>query len=861
MGSAKPRVNVADGGTSSGRAAADVLLSSRTMADALLGPRLDSALARILLDERHVSAATLEEAVRQQLLHGGALDTLLLEADAIDEATLTDALGRAWGTPKLSVSHIDQPHPTALSALPTRMALAMNVVPIFHDADGLHVAVVAPLDRGLIRELADLVKQAVIAHVVPEVRLRQAQAVAWGVGLDRRMDSLLRKLEAAVSAAVPVPAVPVETPHTTQSHDAAVAWSLADALGHLATQDSRDGVGRVAVAFARRFLPFAAMLGVRHGDAIGWWRSGVVEGARATCPATFFAESLAIPLDSVLHSALSTPSPTIGRPPIAAGNTAFLSWLGRRRPRTLLIVPIVVGGRAVGALVGDGGIRELELSELSELVGFSSRLGPALEGLLRQRRRAHPSVLPIENSQPAAPQTTPSSIVPATSFAAAVPGGTIRLDRGPGDGTSPFARDYVPPSPPTQDASIVDEASFQLPVLDRLPPVPGLFSVDESRAPAAWRGALQHTVERGLQGGTSHSGLRIFVEEDEDWEDVVYDVAHAKELDAAAARPLSPVTMAVTSVPTSRSAPMPPPGGSGPASKRTPSPDDLVDQLQGLDEGLVRDARAALISLGDAALPALGRGFPGRLVVDPFDPAEHVRRPNGLGPLIDVLAALEVAGLSVAGAHVDSRYPAHRYAAVLLFAHTPHPRAIELLRPRLHDHEHRVRDLAAEALLPLVEHAAFDGLLIHLRGRLHSPVIEARRRAMELVGMYRDVASIPLLIDGLEPPAPLELLEPARAALRLITCHDFGTKSRLWRRWWSKAKVRSHQEWLLDALEADEFRLRTQAGAELQRQIGDFGYRADGDKKSQASAMRVARQRIHQRAPTRPPRKPAPAEA
>ena len=268
---------------------------------------------------------------------------------------------------------------------------------------------------------------------------------------------------------------------------------------------------------------------------------------------------------------------------------------------------------------------------------------------------------------------------------------------------------------------------------------------------------------------------------------------------------------------------------------------ELVELLFAGDDDLVARASRELVSRGLAAVPALGERFPGRLRVDPFDPGENVRTTAALGPLVDVLGRLGNDGLDAAVTHVDSRYPAHRFAAVLLFALTPDSRAMDLLRSRLHDAEPRVQRLAAEALMPFLAHPRFETLLVHLRERAAATTkpypVEARRRATELLGEFRDVGAIPLLMTLL---GFNEMQEPARHALRAITLQDFGARPKAWEKWWARAKKRSRLDWLLEALSSEELSLRSAAHRELADLAGDdFGYRADADKRARQRAVDV----------------------
>jgi len=947
--------------------------------------QLDSALAKALLSGAagvDVDRAAVEAAVNQQLIHGGTLDTLLLEAGVIDEPTVARALSLAWQTAPVSTTSIEDPDQRAVSLLPARMAVAMGLVPFALDDDGtLHVACRAPLDTGLIAEVGALIRATVVAHVVPEVRLCQGLAAAYDHELDERFVALLRQL-APTSKAVQHAGGDVDTTTARVSEDPIVTWDLVEAMAHLAAQDSRDGIARVAVAFARRFLPFAAVFGVRDNAAVGWHRSGPAEGVQ------FTARPFPIPDDGFLAQALSSPSPVLLKPDLATGNAAVFGWLGRRRPKTVLVVPIVVARRPVGALYADGGIRQRDPRDVGELVGFGARLGPAFESLLRQRHRAHPSLfpqpalslppmaiepvmllpgpppmpgqssvppmpsslsslpslLPMSSTSLPAPPPLPtppppsglsmpsmSSSIPSMSSSTVAPPGS----EPPRDGTSPFARGYItsvplpapppmPTSPPSTSPSMpmtsslprtsssslaslsIDGAPRDAFVLTgmgaplnehlqqqmRVPPPSApqqpsssaLFKMGDDNAPAAWRGALTDTVEKGLQGG---SGNRDVVDDDDlNWEAVVYDPAHAAELEPGTADkgdrgldfpslssstladlygdsddnseisipppplPSSSVTFPpIDAIDSTSTAPVPSSSSSSSSSTRDPplatmSHKDLVELLFAGDDDLVARAGRELVGRGLAAVSALGERFPGRLRVDPFDPGENIRTTAPLGPLVDVLGRLGNDGLDAAVGHVDSRYPAHRFAAVLLFAQTPDTRAMDLLRNRLHDAEPRIQKLAAEALVPFLAHPRFESLLLHLRERAAASTrpypVEARRRAAELLGEFRDVGAVPLLMGLL---GYSEMQDTARQALRAITLQDFGARPKAWEKWWARAKKRSRLDWLLEALSSEELGLRSSAHRELADLAGDdFGYRADADKRARQRAVEVWQQ-------------------
>lgn len=861
-----------------------------------MAPRLDTPLSRALLDAGSLDPAALEEAVQDQVIHGGALDTLLLERGAVSERVLAALLAQSWGTEPVPLEAFAKPAPEAVRALPERMALAMKICPYAVEGTAVHVLCASPLDRGLIQEVSALLLKALVPHVVPEVRLRQALERAYGTALDERYASLLAELNVPATARAQAPLSDMPD----SSDPGAARFDLVEGLAQLAAQESRDGIARIATSFARKFLPFAAMVGVRgppggEMSCVGWLRSGPAEGV------AFLNKPFHVASDCVLDGALRSPSPSIGKPAITQGNAALFGWLGRRRPRTFLVMPIVVAHRPVGALIADGGIRARDFGSLAELVSFAAGLGGAFEALLRQRHAQHPSLFPqpaiddvgrarreerrqqfdihTEVTAPIAPFESPAppalELMPAPAPpqpAAAEPDVPAppaledvpapppllepvagrprpitmttmpRMDLPLRDGTSPFARNYVvprpePPEPAQAPAPVVSQpVVHDLAGLSRIE-APSLLderafaNVNDSTATAVWRGALEEAVERGHQGGTvsAEEQPRLFID-DEGWEDIRYDLDALGRAERSADDNVLAMPGAVEHA-------------AGPAAVELELPvAELVDHLDALDDDTVARARRLLIERGAAAVPALSLRFPGRLRVDPFDPGENIHEAFRLGPLVDVLHALGAAGLDGAAPHLDSRYPAHRFAAVLLFALTPDARGIELLRARLHDQEPRVRQLAADALAPFVAHPRFETVLVHLRERMHSPLLEARRRAVQLLGVFRDVGAVPVLIALIDDSAggklPAALAEDTRQALRSITLQDFGVRARGWDKWWQKAKKRSRVDWLIEGLASEDREIRAVAHVELASLAGDdFGYRADDDKQRRQSAV------------------------
>ncbi len=80
--------------------------------------------------------------------------------------------------------------------------------------------------------------------------------------------------------------------------------------------------------------------------------------------------------------------------------------------------------------------------------------------------------------------------------------------------------------------------------------------------------------------------------------------------------------------------------------------------------------------------------------------------------------------------------------------------------------------------------------------------------------------------------------QSAADALKEITRAGFGTDASAWTRWWARARELRRVEWLVEALDADDFDLRLAAIEELSRTFGDnFGYFADGPEREREGAL------------------------
>ncbi|MBK8010810.1 MAG: hypothetical protein IPK13_05640 [Deltaproteobacteria bacterium] len=261
---------------------------------------------------------------------------------------------------------------------------------------------------------------------------------------------------------------------------------------------------------------------------------------------------------------------------------------------------------------------------------------------------------------------------------------------------------------------------------------------------------------------------------------------------------------------------------------------EQVDLLVGESAEARRQAAEKLAAFGAVIVAPLVRAFPGYLDVDPFQ---------------DVLPPFETCGelprllvLHGRNAHphiarfLDAPDPVFRLLASHFYASVRVPDVVPKLSQRLHDEEEKVRLVAARALFTYRDSPEFAGVVAHLHGRLLASSVGARRHAAYLLGLFRDVTAVPLLIEFFERKE-WAMYDAVEQALGEITRQAFGSNPKKWRGWWAKNQGRSRIAWLIDGLSAKDVALRRGAFEELKAISGrDVSYDERASKREREAA-------------------------
>ncbi|AMV73426.1 general secretion pathway protein GspE [Desulfuromonas carbonis] len=379
-------------------------------------------LGDLLLQEKLITTAQLEEALKYQVIFGGKLGTNLIEMGAIDEATITRVLSRKFGVPAVDPDELLQIPPQALQVLPRELAEKYRVVPLRLNNRRLALVMTDPSDLKVLDEIAFRTGCIIQPLVATELRIVHVLEQAYGIPRERRYINVLPEMGGGnrpfgakpvappapqpkpQPAAVPVVEIPdLEAPVEEEIVELAAADELIEVppvppvppapvpppevppapvtLGEelIAARNRDDILDAMARFLGGEFL-YSAILLVRGEVALGW-------KATASAREVPGFGDLEIPLDeaSVLKTVAETRGYHLGPLPRTPFNSMFLQGMGGRVPERALLVPLLMMGRVVAILYVDA--PGIELGPLlPELQKLTAKAAMAFEILVLQNK-------------------------------------------------------------------------------------------------------------------------------------------------------------------------------------------------------------------------------------------------------------------------------------------------------------------------------------------------------------------------------------------------------------------------------------------------------------------------------------------
>jgi Type II secretion system (T2SS), protein E, N-terminal domain len=308
-------------------------------------------LARILRERGLVGEEQLEQAIQHQVLYGGRLGTSLLELGFITE----QGLARLYGVDAAAVDPRDIT-PETVALLPKALAARHKVFPLKLKGKTLFLLMMDPHNHAAIARISLSQGYIVKPVVVSEFRMVQLLRDHYGIDERWRFDDTYRPPMVDASPATPK-----------------------EALERFEWANTRDEVVEAVLALSLNYFKRVAFFIVREPWVLGW--AGVGEGLERG-----LASTLRVPLDqpSVFRDVVRNKSVFIGRMGAEEENRRFLKDVGKRLG-TSAIFPILVRGRAVNLVYGDGGPGGNVRDDIGELLALVQKASRAYLRIIRRR--------------------------------------------------------------------------------------------------------------------------------------------------------------------------------------------------------------------------------------------------------------------------------------------------------------------------------------------------------------------------------------------------------------------------------------------------------------------------------------------
>ena len=366
-----------------------------------------------LLRQRAVTLSQLDKALTRQRLAGGRLATALLEVTPIDEVRLLQIIAQTQAVAAASPGCLGAPQEVAVSAVPADLAVTHGLLPWSLYQDRLTIIVDQPLSAEIQQQLEFSLGFKLCPRLALHERLQQALKARYGIELSPRTERLLARLDGLSAAldspepercgtnhvpALTVPPLPIESlvqpvstreslvPLSSQSPahvdvttsdgpvslplvsdemppSSRIVFSVETAKKCISRSRTEIDVVWAWFEFSKQFFEYTAAFAVREDMAEGLcsWGPGA-SSYRVRC--------IGVPLEmSSLLSRASEARHWVLREPDKEGIDLFLGRDLRRPMRAkVLAIPVVVHGKVLLLLYGDGGDWDVDVAQVADVL-------------------------------------------------------------------------------------------------------------------------------------------------------------------------------------------------------------------------------------------------------------------------------------------------------------------------------------------------------------------------------------------------------------------------------------------------------------------------------------------------------------
>lgn len=789
---------------------------------------MTSRLSSLLVRDGLVRVHRMEHVFQRQVIHGGTLDTILLEMGLVEGPRLQQYLSLATGLPPAHAEPLE-PDEALLKVCTQEIANAHKVAPVKLEDGALEVLVCDPVDVETLESLANTLDVRVQPMVVPEYQFQLALAKLYGQEVGERFSRLAAAHIQSGSNGAAIKQVPVVTIGERTITAVNIDDDNPDAVPHeIRSEITQPADTRERVRGKRppAEQPARRMTMELNTDSLR-------EHVMATKAMAADTPKIVVDTPAVEAPELSAELPARGSQDDDTSKTVEMSAAE---------MPAMDSGPAAAeASTAEASTAEpaqrAEKAEAQLFAAISADEARAMLDLSEDRDEIFIILLRAmrKHARHVALFTLKGSA--ATGRIALSKAGfddeeirEISVDLGPDSRfqkvatSKAFSVGPLTASDAGVCAALEKLGGGEIPKSALLLPI-----VVRDRVIAI---AVAHNRDRGINVGRVTELLPLGTAT----ADAVNRLLAKLRAQASSAGSGSEAAIVATQMAASPSAPI-----AGQSLARAASPSEsstlpiasaamieLFSRLESDDRQVFEDACTEAIAKSDEAIEHLRFCFPGKLVRPRESSTERLKAAEH-GPILDLITRIGAPCGTALSEKMSDADREVRYYATLCAAEIRPPEVLNELVERLFDTDEKIRELAVEALrgYPSEERSK---ALDFARRALHSEDNGRVKVAADGLTKLADTSAIPDLIDAHSRGG--DAASVSRSALFQLSAQDFGNSTRKWRSWWEKNQERHPIEWMLDGLNSKSAEVRQHACEVLRSMSGEyFGYGHDLPKK------------------------------
>ncbi|MEM7137950.1 MAG: HEAT repeat domain-containing protein [Myxococcota bacterium] len=162
-----------------------------------------SVLASLLVRDQLISIDRVQEAIQEQVMRGGNLDTILLELGCLAENPMSAYCAAVYGLMPATRAEVMGSSLDAIRSVPREFAVRHRLIPLTRAEDAIVLAVDRPLPDAILREISFELGVDPVQRVASSVRIEAGLARHYDIEMTARMRKLTEALDRQDEGEVP----------------------------------------------------------------------------------------------------------------------------------------------------------------------------------------------------------------------------------------------------------------------------------------------------------------------------------------------------------------------------------------------------------------------------------------------------------------------------------------------------------------------------------------------------------------------------------------------------------------------------------------------------------------------------------